>query len=110
MRFDAVTGGLIELRVTPEIDLGKLTVAEKDELILSLLHTAAYWLLLAIRDAVPAPQPHANAAVAALRLQLMKLAARMIETATRVRIAFAASCPEAALFAGIARWFQPAAP
>ena len=34
----------------------------------------------------------------------------VIETATRVRIAFAASCPEAALFGGIARWFQPAAP
>ncbi|MDQ2762359.1 MAG: transposase, partial [Pseudomonadota bacterium] len=39
-----------------------------------------------------------------------KVAARVIETATRVRIAFAASHPEAELFAGIARWFQPAGP
>ena len=75
-----------------------------------LLHTAAYWLMLAVRDAIPVPQPLAGATFATLRLRLIKVAARIIETATRVRIAFAACCPEAALFAGIARWFQPAAP
>jgi hypothetical protein len=37
-----------------------------------------------------------------------KVAARVIETATRVRVAFAASCPEAELFGSIARWLQPA--
>jgi len=75
-----------------------------------LLHTAAYWLLLAVRDAIPKPQPLACAEFTTLRLRLIKIAARVIETATRVRIAFAASHPEAELFAGIARWFQPAAP
>jgi hypothetical protein len=75
-----------------------------------VLHTAAYWLMLAVRDAIPKPQPLANAEFSTLRLRLIKIAARVIETATRVRIAFAASCPEAELFGGIARWFQPAAP
>jgi hypothetical protein len=75
-----------------------------------VLHTAAYWLMLAVRDTIPKPQPLANAEFSTLRLRLIKIAARIIETATRVRIAFAASCPEAELFGGIARWFQPAAP
>lgn len=75
-----------------------------------LLHTAAYWLMLAVRDAIPKPQPLASAEFTTLRLRLIKVAARVIESATRVRIAFAASCPNAELFAGIARWFQPAAP
>jgi hypothetical protein len=75
-----------------------------------LLHTAAYWLMLTLRDAIPKPQPLANAEFTTLRLRLIKIAARVIETATRVRIAFAASCPQAELFGGIARWFQPAAP
>jgi DDE family transposase len=75
-----------------------------------LLHTAAYWLLLAVRDAIPKPQPLARAEFTTLRLRLIKVAARVIETATRVRIAFAASHPQAELFAGIARWLQPAGP
>jgi hypothetical protein len=75
-----------------------------------LLHTAAYWLLLAVRDAIPKPQPLARAEFTTLRLRLIKVAARVIETAARVRIAFAASHPEAELFAGIARWFQPTGP
>ena len=43
-------------------------------------------------------------------LRLLKIAARITETATRVRIAFAAACPEAALFRSIARSLQPAGP
>jgi hypothetical protein len=45
-----------------------------------------------------------------LRLRLLKVAGRVIETATRVRVAFAAACPHAALFRGLARSFQPAGP
>ena len=75
-----------------------------------VLHTAAYWLLLTVRDAIPKPQALASAEFKTVRLRLIKVAARVIETATRVRIAFAASCPEAALFGGIARWLQPAGP
>jgi len=75
-----------------------------------VLHTAAYWLLLTLRDAIPKPQALARAEFKTVRLRLIKVAARVIETATRVRIAFAASCPEAELFGGIARWLQPAGP
>ena len=75
-----------------------------------VLHTGAYWLMLAVRDAIPKPQPLASAEFNTLRMRLIKVAARVIETTTRVRIAFAAACPEAELFTGIARWFHPAAP
>jgi hypothetical protein len=75
-----------------------------------VLHTAAYWLLLMLRDAIPTPQALARAEFKTLRLSLIKIAARVIETATRVRIAFAASCPHAGLFVGIARWLQTAEP
>ena len=75
-----------------------------------VLHTAAYWLMLMVRDAIPKPQPLASAEFTTLRLHLIKIAARITETATRVRIAFAAGCPHAELFGGIARSFQPAGP
>ena len=75
-----------------------------------VLHTGAYWLLLALRDAIPRPQPLATAEFTTLRLRLVKIAARITETATRVRIAFAAACPNAELFAGLARSLQPAGP
>ncbi len=75
-----------------------------------VLHTAAYWLMLTLRDTIPKPQPLASAEFTTLRLRLLKIAARVIETATRVRIAFAAACPEAALFSSIARCLQPTGP
>ena len=75
-----------------------------------ILHTAAYWLMLSLRDAIPKPQPLAGAEFTTLRMRLIKIAARITETASRVRIAFASACPEAALFRGIANSFQPAGP
>jgi Transposase DDE domain group 1 len=55
-------------------------------------------------------QALATAEFTTLRMRLLKMAARITETATRVRIAFAAACPEAALVRGIALSFQPAGP
>ena len=75
-----------------------------------VLHTAAYWLMLSLRDAIPKTQKLATAEFTTLRMRLLKIAARITETATRVRIAFASACPEAALFRGIANSFQPAGP
>ncbi len=75
-----------------------------------VLHTGAYWLMLKLRDAIPRPQPLARAEFTTLRARLLKIAARITETATRVRIAFAAACPEAELFASLARCVQPAGP
>jgi hypothetical protein len=75
-----------------------------------VLHTAAYWVLLTVRDAIPSPQPLATAQFTTLRMRLIKIAARITEIATRVRIAFAAACPEADLFSGLVRSFLPAGP
>jgi DDE family transposase len=75
-----------------------------------VLHTAAYWVLLTVRDAIPRPQPLATAQFKTLQLHLIKIAARVTETATRVRIAFAAACPNADLFSGLVRGFLPAGP
>jgi len=75
-----------------------------------VLHTAAYWLMLTVRDAIAKTQPLALAEFATLRARLLKVAARITETASRVRIAFAAACPEADLFRRIARSLQPAGP
>jgi hypothetical protein len=66
-----------------------------------ILHTAAYWLMLGVRDAIPAPRDLAKAEFSTLRLRLLKIAARVIETASRVRLAFAAACPEADLFCSL---------
>jgi hypothetical protein len=74
------------------------------------LHTGAYWMLLKLRDAIPEPQALARAEFTTLRMMLLKIAARITETASRVRIAFAAAHPEAALFASLARCLQPAGP
>lgn len=62
------------------------------------------------RDAIPKPQPLATAEFTTPRMRLIKIAARITETATRVRIAFAAACPEAELFRGVARSLQLAEP
>ncbi|MER9573712.1 IS1380 family transposase [Mesorhizobium opportunistum] len=75
-----------------------------------VLHTAAYWLMLTLREAVPKTDPLSNAEFATLRLRLLKLGARVIETVSRIRLAFAAACPEASLFRQIALTLQPAGP
>ena len=75
-----------------------------------VLHTAAYWLVLGVRDAIPAGHKLAAAEFNTIRLHLLKIAARIGETATRVRIAFAAACPHAGLFRVLAGSLIPAAP
>jgi|BogFormECP12_OM1_1039635.scaffolds.fasta_scaffold08479_3 hypothetical protein len=75
-----------------------------------VLHTAAYWLLLKVRDNIPKLQPLAIAEFKTIQMRLIKIAARITETASRVRVAFAAACPEANLFSGLVRCFQPAGP
>ena len=66
-----------------------------------ILHTAAYWLMLTVRDEIPRPQPLASGEFSTIRLRLLKIAVRIKETASRVRLAFAANCPDAALFRGL---------
>jgi len=75
-----------------------------------ILHTAAYWLMWAVRHAMPATAPLRTAEFATIRLRLLKVAARVIETASRVRIAFASACPDAALFRSVALELRTAEP
>jgi Transposase DDE domain group 1 len=75
-----------------------------------VLHTAAYWLMLAVRDAIPRERDLAKAEFATLRLKLLKIAARVVEMASRVRLAFAAACPEAEFFAGLPAALMPRGP
>jgi hypothetical protein len=58
--------------------------------------------MLTVRRAIPKPHPLASAEFTTLRARLLKVAARIVGTASRMRIAFAAHCPEAALFRGLA--------
>ena len=75
-----------------------------------VLHTAAYWLMLAVRDAIPKSRDLAKAEFATLRLRLLKIAARVVEMPSRVRLAFAAACPEAELFASLPAVLMPSGP
>ena len=75
-----------------------------------VLHTAAYWLMLALRDAVPRRMPLAWAEFATLRKSLLKIGARVVEKAARIRIHFASACPDAALFRLLARRLAAAGP
>jgi hypothetical protein len=75
-----------------------------------VLHTAAYWLMLTVRDAIPKARDLAKAEFATLRLRLLKVAARIVETASRVRLAFAAACPEADLFRSLPAALMPSGP
>lgn len=73
-----------------------------------ILHTAAYWLMWRVRQALPETSALRVAEFATIRLRLVKLAARVIETASRVRIAFASACPDADIFRALARALRPA--
>ena len=75
-----------------------------------VLHTAAYWIMHALRACIPATSPLARCEFTTLRARLIKIGARVIEHAARIRVHLPTSCPERELFAGIARRFMPAAP
>jgi hypothetical protein len=66
-----------------------------------ILHPAAYWLMQEISKSIPRPQPLARGDFTTIRLRLLKIAVRVRETATRIHLAFAANCPDAARFRGL---------
>lgn len=75
-----------------------------------ILHTGAYWLLLDVRNAIPKWHPLRHTEFATIRLRLLKIAARIIETASRIRIALASCCPEAEVFSLVALALKPSGP
>jgi hypothetical protein len=72
-----------------------------------IVHTGAYWLMLAVRDAIPKAHGLAKAEFVTIRLRLIKIGARIAETAARVRVAFSAACPEAKLFTSLVASLTP---
>jgi len=75
-----------------------------------ILHTAAYWLLHALRAAAPKRSAWARAEFNTLRLRLIKIAARVVEGAARIRVWLPTACPDAALFRLLAGRFAAAGP
>ena len=55
-----------------------------------VLHTAAFWLMLAVRAAIPQTNALAKAEFATIRERLIKIAARGIER--RIRVQLPTSC------------------
>ncbi len=68
-----------------------------------ILHTAAYWLLWTVQQEVPEKEPLKRAEFATLQIHLVKIGARIIETASRIRIAIASACPDKTLIAHLVR-------
>ena len=75
-----------------------------------ILHTGAYWLLLDLRAAIPSWNSLRHTEFATVRLRLLKIASRIIEHASRIRIALTSCCPEAETFSLVALKLQPSGP
>ena len=67
-----------------------------------ILHTAAYWLLLAMRNAVPKRSLLSTAEFTTIRLRLIKIAARVVEGAARIRVYLPTACPDRDVFRALA--------
>jgi hypothetical protein len=70
-------------------------------------HTAAYWPMRTIRDAIPRPQPLASGEFSTIRVRLLQVAVRVRETASRIKLSFAANGPDADLFGSLMRTLTP---
>jgi hypothetical protein len=75
-----------------------------------ILHTAAYWLLHTLRAAAPKRSYWKTAEFATLRLRLIKIAARVVEGAARIRVWLPTACPDAAIFRLLAGRFAATGP
>jgi len=75
-----------------------------------VFHTAAFWLMHAVRAAIPQTSPLAKAEFATLRERLVKVAARVIEHIARIRVRLPTSCPEGALSGRVALGLSPSGP
>ena len=67
-----------------------------------ILHTAAYWLMLELRKAIPKRSLLSTAEFATIRLRLLKIAARVVEGVARIRVYLPTACPDRDVFRAIA--------
>ena len=58
-----------------------------------ILHTAAYWLMLRVRDAAPKKSQWRRAAFESIRNTFLKIAARVAQIKTRIRVSFPTATP-----------------
>ncbi len=75
-----------------------------------ILHSGAYWLMHTLRATAPRRSFWRTAQFDTLRLRLIKLAARVIETASRIRVALPSACPDKAIIAHLAGASAPQGP
>ena len=75
-----------------------------------ILHSAAYWLLHGLRAAAPKRSSWRVAQFDTLRRRLLKLAARVVEMATRIKVLLPTACPDKAIIAHFARAFAAQPP
>ena len=61
------------------------------------LHAGAYWLMWGLRAAMPKRSSFAIAQFDTLRLRLLKIAARVVEMKTQIRLHLPTSCPDQAI-------------
>ena len=67
-----------------------------------LIHTAAYWLLLSLRGLAPRTSFWREAQFDTIRLCLIKIAGRVTEMVTRIKVALPSAFPYQAGFANLA--------
>jgi hypothetical protein len=75
-----------------------------------VLASAAYVLMHGLRAAAPKRSFWRSAQFDTLRRRLLKLGARVIEKATRIKVILPAACPDQAIFARFAGAFAPSGP
>ena len=75
-----------------------------------ILHTAAYWLMLAMRNAAPKRSLVRTSEFATIALRLIKIAARVVEGAARIRVFLPTACPDRDVFRALAGRFCAAGP
>lgn len=60
-----------------------------------MLHTAAYWLLHGLRDAAPKRSRWRTATFETIRSTFLKIAVRVEQLKTRIKLSLPSSCPHA---------------
>lgn len=72
-----------------------------------IFHAVAYWLIQTIQATILRGEALASAEFSTLRLRLLKVAVRVRETTCRIRLAFAANCPDTSLLRDLIRSLIP---
>jgi hypothetical protein len=75
-----------------------------------ILHSAAYWLMHGLRAAAPKRSSWRVAQFDTLRTRLIKVAVRVVERGTRIKLALPTACPDKPIITHLARAFAAQAP